>query len=191
MAVVLAFNRYTALYKPTKYEMVETRRWTSCKNNPLQLWSNKRQNVCVIYCLLVCLIAIVTGVLAKPYSNWQTRQFASVGNVTIVSLGAYEPLMLVGINAIKRAIYIPQIVFFVSIITVSLVSNIVCVILYTMVFYKYFRLQKTSNDSKAKSLKGEFSLICIGAMIFVANVLFTVYGMLTCVAAFTGGNLST
>ena len=57
-----------------------------------------------------------------------------------------------------------------------------------MVFYKYFSLQKASSGGKEKSHKGELSLICIGAMIFVVNVLFTVYGLLTIAVAFTGGD---
>ena len=73
----------------------------------------------------------------------------------------------------------------------SLVCNIVCVIVYPMVFHKYFRMQKASNGKKTKSQKGELSLICIGALIFVVNILFAFYGLLTCFVAFTGGNLST
>ena len=73
----------------------------------------------------------------------------------------------------------------------NVVCNILCVILYAMTFYKYFHVQKTSSSGKGNAQKGELSLICVGAITFVANVLFTVYGLLTCVVAFTGGrNLS-
>ena len=141
--------------------------------------------------MLVCLVAIVGGILAEPYFRWQTREFESVGNVTTAHLGVHKPLMLVSINAIQCPIRISQIISFLSQITVSLISNVFCVVLYTMVFYKYFRLQKVSSGNKTKSQKGELSLICVGAMIFVVNLLFTVYGLLTCTVAFTGGNLST
>ena len=80
---------------------------------------------------------------------------------------------------------IAQIIFFLSQVMINLVCNILCVILYSMVFYEYFRMQKTSGGSKGK---GELSLVCIGAMIFAVNVLFTVYSLLTVVAIFTGAD---
>lgn len=100
MAVVLALNRYTALYKPTKHDAVETRGRAFCMKTPLQLWSNKRKNLYVMYCLLTCLIGVVGAVLAKPYFRWQTRQFESVGNVTTARIGAREPSMLVSNDAV-------------------------------------------------------------------------------------------
>lgn len=55
-----------------------------------------------------------------------------------------------------------------------------------MVFYKYFNMQKTSASSKRH--KNEFALICVGALIFCANLLFAIYGLLTAVSVITGGN---
>ena len=83
-----------------------------------------------------------------------------------------------------------QTVSYLAHIAVNLVCSILCVTLYSMVFYKYFHLQKSSSDGKAKSYKGELSLICIGATIFAVNVLFTVFGLLTIAVLSTGGDPS-
>ena len=100
MAAVLAFNRYTALYKPTKHDTVEKRE-CFCKKTPLQLWSNKRQTVYVAYCLLTCLVPIVADILAEPYFHWQTIESEGVGNVTIAYFDTHKPSMLVRINAVS------------------------------------------------------------------------------------------
>ena len=71
-------------------------------------------------------------------------------------------------------------------LVINFVCNILCVVLYSMTFYKYFHLQKTLSGSKENGQKGELSLICIGAMIFVVNVLVTVYGLFTVIVTFTG-----
>ena len=75
-------------------------------------------------------------------------------------------------------------------IMVNLVCNVLCVILYAMAFYKYFGLQKASSDSQLKNQKGELSLICIGTSIFVINLIFAVYGLLSIFEAFAGGDTS-
>ena len=72
-------------------------------------------------------------------------------------------------------------------LVINLVCNILCVVLYSMTFYKCFHLQKTLSGGEGNGQKEESSLICIGAMIFAVNVLFTVYGLLTIVVQFTGG----
>ena len=83
-----------------------------------------------------------------------------------------------------------QTISYLAHLTINLVCNVLCVVLYSMAFYKYFSLQKSPSGSNAKGQKGELSLICIGAMIFVVNVFFTVYGLLTIAVTFTGGDVN-
>ena len=135
-------------------------------------------------CLAVCIVPFVTTWLSQPYFEEEM----SASNVTIVDVVIREPLMIVSIcKENQRDKFLLQMIAYLVHIVINLVCNILCVVLYAIVFYKYFSLRKLTSANKSKGQKGELSLVCIGAMIFAVNVLFTVYGLLTIVAILTGG----
>ena len=82
-----------------------------------------------------------------------------------------------------------QSLFFLTLLCFNSVCNVVCMIIYPIVFRKWFGMKKQSNQ-KDKS-KAEFSLIVIGLCLFIANTLFTLYFALTIYAMSTGIDIRT
>ena len=85
------------------------------------------------------------------------------------------------INLLKDAL---QSLSFLTLLCFNGFCNIVCMIIYPIVFRKWYSMKKQSNQ-KDKT-KAEFSLIVIGLCLFIANTLFTLYFALTIYAMSTG-----
>ena len=90
MAVVLALNRYTALYKPVKHEMV-TRSWKCSKGRLVQLWRTGRQNIYILLCFLVAFFPAIGNTLTEPFFY----EIVYANNVTVINFAVRKPLLLV------------------------------------------------------------------------------------------------
>ena len=82
-----------------------------------------------------------------------------------------------------------QSLLFLTLLCFNSLCNIVCVVIYPIVFRKWFSMKKHSNQ-KDKS-KAEFSLIVIGLCLFIANTFFTLYFALTIYATLTNMDIKT